>query len=57
MRMLDGQSFDLRGLSLPKGFALDLGPGSAAVIDLPVSLGLSLLGAGGGDAELYARGD
>src|SRR6516165_8106908 len=44
--MLHRQSFDLGGLLLTKGFALDLGPGFATVVGLTLSLGLCLLAAG-----------
>src|SRR6516225_3943127 len=44
--MLHWQSFDLGGLLLTKGFALDLGPGFATVVGLTLSLGLRLLAIG-----------
>src|ERR1700719_5429772 len=46
MRVLHGQGFDLGGLPLPKGFALDLGPGLATAEGPAVGLALIRLAAG-----------
>src|SRR5581483_9387092 len=46
VRMLHGQSFDLGGFLLMKGFALDLGPSFATVAGLTLGLSLSLRAAG-----------
>ena len=46
VRVLHGQGFDLGGLPLATGFALELGPGLATLVGLAVGLGLSLLAAG-----------
>src|SRR5215471_16864539 len=44
--MLHGQSFDVAGLLLTTGFALDLSPCFATVVGLTLGLSLSLLAAG-----------
>src|SRR5262245_53461919 len=46
VRMLHGQSLDLGGLLLTKGFALGLGPGLATLVGLALGLRLGLLAAG-----------
>src|SRR6516164_10264919 len=56
VRMLHGQGFDVGGLPLPQGFALDLGPGLATVVGSALGLRLRLLAAGRRRGGWWAAG-
>src|SRR5262249_3756819 len=54
--MLHGQRFDLGGLPLAGGLALELGPGFAAPVVVAVGLSRSVLGGGGRRGGGFAPG-